>query len=359
MTFYSQMIAPLTRLIDAETAHGLVIRGLKMKPLSVPTACDPRLAVSLFGLDFPNPVGLAAGFDKNADVPDAMLSLGFGFVEIGTVTPRPQIGNSRPRLFRLSSDRAVINRFGFNNEGHDAAFQKLNARKARSGIVGVNIGANKDTEDRAQDYVQGITRFASLADYFTVNISSPNTPGLRDLQHEAQLDDLLARVMAARNDAIAKYGRKSVLLKIAPDLELNDLDSVVSVARKRKIDGLIVSNTTISRPASLQDQTMAKETGGLSGAPLYALSTRKLADAFLRVEGQFPLIGVGGIDSADSAFGKIEAGASLVQLYSALVYLGPGLVADINAGLTARLTREGLPSLSGCIGRRAKDIAAA
>lgn len=357
MTLYSRVIAPLTRLIDAETAHGLVIRGLQLKPRWAPPASDPRLAVSLFGLDFPNPVGLAAGFDKNADVPDAMLDLGFGFVEIGTLTPRPQIGNPRPRLFRLPADHAVINRFGFNNAGHDAAFAKLAARKHRSGLVGVNIGANKDSSDRAQDYVQGITRFAPLADYFTVNISSPNTPGLRDLQHESQLDDLLARVMAARDDAIAAHGHKSVLVKIAPDLALPDLDSVVAVARKRRIDGLIVSNTTLARPATLRDQTMAKETGGLSGAPLYAASTRKLAEAFIRVESQFPLIGVGGIDSADSAFGKIEAGASLVQLYSALVYHGPALVRDILAGLAARMSRDGIASLAHVTGRRANEIA--
>jgi dihydroorotate dehydrogenase len=357
MSLYEHVIAPLTRLIDAEAAHGLVIRALQAKPVSAASKSDPRLATDLFGLHFPNPVGLAAGFDKNADVPDAMLALGFGFVEVGTLTPRPQIGNPRPRLFRLPQDHAVINRFGFNNAGHDAAFKKLSARKARGGIVGVNIGANKDAVDRTQDYVEGIKRFAPLADFFTVNISSPNTPGLRDLQHEAQLDDLLARVIDARDAAVAVHGRKSVLLKIAPDLEASDLDSVVTVARRRKIDGLIVSNTTISRPSSLRDQSVAKETGGLSGAPLYALSTRMLAQAFLRVESQFPLVGVGGIDSADAAWGKLEAGASLVELYSALVYKGPGLVKEINTGLLARMEREGLTSLRSVIGRRASEIA--
>lgn len=357
MSMYENIIAPLTRLLDAETAHSLVIRALKVMPLNAVPLSDPRLAVSLFGLQFPNPVGLAAGFDKNADVPDAMLGLGFGFVEIGTVTPRPQIGNARPRLFRLPHDQAVINRFGFNNQGHDAAFIKLAKRKTRLGLVGVNIGANKDTADRAADYVEGITRFVSLADFFTVNISSPNTPGLRDLQHEAQLDDLLQRVLEARDEAIALHGRRAVLLKIAPDLALTDLDSVVRVARKRGIDGLIISNTTLARPASLHDHKTALEAGGLSGKPLYAPSTRLLAQAFLRVEGQFPLIGVGGIDSADAAFGKIEAGASLVELYSALVYKGPSLVREITKGLLSRLEREGLTSLQAVIGRKANVIA--
>lgn len=357
MNLYEHLVAPLTRLVDAETAHGLVIRALQMKPLSRSRASDPRLASAHFGLNFPNPVGLAAGFDKNADVPDQMLALGFGFVEVGTLTPRPQAGNPRPRLFRLPADSAVINRFGFNNEGHDAAFAKLAARKQRGGIVGVNIGANKDTSDRAEDYVQGIKRFVSLADYFTVNISSPNTPGLRDLQHEAQLDDLLARVIHARDEAALREGRKPVLVKIAPDLEERDLDSVITVARRHRIDGLIVSNTTISRPSTLHDKGTAKETGGLSGAPLFALSTRMLARAFMRVENQFPLIGVGGIDSTETAWQKIEAGASLVQLYSALVYKGPSLANVINAGLVRQMEHEQLVSLAPVIGRRARDIA--
>jgi dihydroorotate dehydrogenase len=357
MNFYEHLVAPLTRLIDAETAHGLVIRALQMKPLSYPVASDPRLAGAHFGLNFSNPVGLAAGFDKNADVPDQMLALGFGFVEVGTLTPRPQAGNPRPRLFRLPADHAVINRFGFNNDGHDAAYAKLAARKARDGIIGVNIGANKDANDRAEDYVQGIKRFVALADYFTVNISSPNTPGLRDLQHESQLDDLLARVLAARDQAALHAGRKPVLVKIAPDLEESDLDSIIRVARRHRIDGLIVSNTTISRPSSLRERDKAHETGGLSGAPLFALSTRMLARAYLRVENQFPLIGVGGIDSAETAWQKIEAGASLVQLYSGLVYKGPSLANSINAGLVKQMEHERLSSLASVIGRRAQHWA--
>ncbi len=357
MNFYEHLLAPLTRLIDAETAHGLAIRALQLKPLSQPPMSDPRLAGAYFGLNFPNPVGLAAGFDKNAEVPDQMLALGFGFVEVGTLTPRPQDGNPRPRLFRLPRDQAVINRFGFNNDGHAAAYAKLDARKQRGGIVGVNIGANKDATDRAGDYVQGIVRFAPLADYFTVNISSPNTPGLRDLQHEAQLDDLLARVLDARDQVARQHGRRPVLVKIAPDLEENDLDSVVSVARRRRIDGLIVSNTTISRPSSLHHKDIAKQSGGLSGAPLFVLSTRMLARAYLRVERQFPLIGVGGIDNAETAWQKIEAGAALVQLYSALVYKGPTLAREINAGLLAQMQRENLTSLAAVIGRRASVVA--
>lgn len=357
MMLYEHLIAPLTRLVDAETAHGLVIRALKFKPVSLSRNDDPRLASEYFGLKFPNPVGLAAGFDKNADVPDQMLSLGFGFVEIGTITPRPQIGNPRPRLFRLAKDRAVINRFGFNNDGHDAAYAKLAARQQRAGLVGVNIGANKDAADRTGDYVEGIQHFASLADFFTVNISSPNTPGLRDLQHEAQLDDLLARVLDARDAAAEKYGRKSVLLKIAPDLADSDLDSVIAVARRRRIDGLIIANTTLARPATLREAETAKEAGGLSGAPLFALSTRMLARAFLRVENQFPLVGVGGIDGPETAWQKIEAGASLVELYSALVYKGPRLARDITRGLLRRMEEEGLSSLKTVIGRRATEWA--
>jgi len=357
MSLYEYLVAPLTRFLEAETAHNLVIRALRLKPTLIGRSQDPRLAIKLLGLQFPNPVGLAAGFDKNAEVPDQMLGFGFGFVEVGTITPRAQLGNPRPRLFRLPADRAVINRFGFNNRGHDAAFDRLQARQGRGGIVGVNIGANKDTIDRTQDYVEGIKRFVSLADFFTVNISSPNTPGLRDLQHEGQLDDLLARVLEARDVATSRYGRKSVLLKIAPDLELGDLDSVVNVARRRGIDGLIVSNTTTSRPDSLREKAIAQEAGGLSGVPLFALSTRMLARAYVRVEKQFPLIGVGGIDSADSAWQKFEAGASLVELYSALVYKGPYLASVINAGIIKQMEREGLSSLASVIGRRAKEIA--
>ncbi|PSC06794.1 dihydroorotate dehydrogenase (quinone) [Alsobacter soli] len=347
---------PLLHRMDAETAHGLTIQALsRMPPLPRPDH-DPRLRVEAFGLNFPNPVGIAAGFDKNAEVPDAMLGLGFGFAEVGTLTPKPQAGNPRPRIFRLPADEGVVNRLGFNNEGHAAGLARLKARAGRPGIVGVNIGANKDASDRAADYVQGVEAFAEVASYFTVNISSPNTPGLRDLQHEAALDDLLARVLAAREAAAGRHGRKPVLLKIAPDLALTDLDSVVAVARRRGIDGLIVSNTTVSRPASLREQGIAKEAGGLSGKPLFPLATRMLAEAFLRVEGAFPLVGVGGIHSAETAWAKIEAGATLIQLYSALVYKGAALVDDILAGLVRRLVAERLESLAPVVGRRAAEV---
>lgn len=346
--------------LDPETAHGLAIAALALLPRgAAPQADDPRLGVRAFGLDFPNPLGLAAGFDKHGAAVDAMLSLGFGFAEVGTVTPLPQPGNPRPRLFRLAADEAVINRFGFNSEGFAAVAARLARRRAGDGggIVGVNIGANKEAADRVADYAAGVRAFAGLADFFTINVSSPNTPGLRDLQQSAVLDDLLARVIAARDEAAAGCGRTPVLLKIAPDLSLAELDSVVARARARKIDGLIVSNTTLARPALL-DAALAKQAGGLSGRPLFALSTQMLASAYLRVEGQFPLIGVGGIDSAARAFAKIEAGASLIQLYSALVFKGLGLPAAINAGLLAELDRRGLPHIGAATGARAGDYAA-
>lgn len=349
---------PLLHRLDAETAHGLTIQALARLPALPAPANDARLRVEAFGLDFPNPLGVAAGFDKNAEVPDAMLGLGFGFAEVGTLTPLAQAGNPRPRVFRLPADEGVVNRLGFNNAGHAAAIARLRARARRPGVVGVNIGANKDAADRAADYVRGIEIFAEVATYFTVNISSPNTPGLRDLQHEAALDDLLARVLAARDGAAARHGRKPVLLKIAPDLGLADLDSIVTVSRRRAIDGLIVSNTTVSRPSGLREVGTAGEQGGLSGKPLFGLSTRMQAAAFQRVEGAFPLVGVGGIDSAEAAWTKIEAGATLIQLYSAMVYKGPALVGEILTGLTRRLAAERLDSLGAVVGRRAAEIAA-
>jgi dihydroorotate dehydrogenase len=341
----------LLRLFDAEDAHRVTIAALKKLPLPAPTPDDSSLSVSAFGLDFPNPLGLAAGFDKNAEIPDAMFSLGFGFVEVGTLTPRAQPGNPRPRVFRLLPDRAVINRYGFNNDGHAPAHARLAARHA-GGVVGVNIGANKDSSDRIADYVRGVETFADVASYLTINISSPNTPGLRDLQEPEALRELLARVLDAR--ARARVSRP-VLLKIAPDLELDQLDAIVRIARDARIDGMIVSNTTISRTASLVSP-LAKESGGLSGAPLYSLSTRLLAQTFLRAEGQFPLIGVGGVDGPDAAFAKFEAGATLIQLYSALVFEGPGLVARVKRGLAERLARE-KTTLASIAGRSAAALA--
>ena len=355
---FDQLSLPLLRWLDAEDAHRLAIQGLKLLPAIKPRPDDAKLAVRAFGLNFPNPVGMAAGFDKNAEVPDALLRLGFGFVEIGSVTPRPQSGNPRPRLFRLERDEAVVNRMGFNNDGAEIVLRRLAGRANQGGIVGVNVGANKDSEDRIADYVKLIETFAPVASYFTVNISSPNTPGLRNLQQAAQLDELLSKVLEARDRVRRKAGDTPVLLKIAPDLSLAELDDVVHVARSRGVDGMIVSNTTLARPNSLREQLRAKEQGGLSGRPLFRLSTRMVAETFVRVEGAFPLIGVGGIDSGGAALTKIRAGASLIQLYSSLVYKGLGLVESIKADLTSTLLRTGRDSLSEIVGADAATITA-
>ena len=349
---------PFLRALDPEDAHRLAIKALRIMPLTRAPADGDELVVRAFGLKFPNPVGLAAGFDKNAEVPEALLRLGFGFVEVGTVTPRPQSGNSRPRLFRLDSDQAVINRLGFNNEGAAAVHMRLAARRSSGGIVGVNIGANRDTKDRAVDYVRLIETLSSVASYFTVNVSSPNTPGLRDLQQANALDDLLARVIDAREQMRPRIGPTPILLKIAPDLTLPELDDVVGVARKRRVDGMIVGNTTITRPGSLRDRSKTGEQGGLSGRPLFKLSTRMLAETFVRGEGAFPVVGVGGINSGATAIAKIKAGATLLQLYSALIYHGIGLVSEIKTDLTAALKRGHRNSLASMVGSDAAAITA-
>lgn len=349
---------PVLRWLDPEDAHRLAIQGLRFLPPVKPRTDDPKLAVRAFGLNFPNPIGMAAGFDKSAEVPDALLRLGFGFVEIGSVTPKPQAGNPRPRLFRLERDEAVINRMGFNNDGAEVALRRLAARAANGGIVGVNIGANKDSPDRVADYVKLIETFAPVASYFTVNVSSPNTPGLRNLQEGALLDDLLGHVIDARERVRQKAGDTPVLLKIAPDLSLAQLDDVVQVARSRKVDGMIVSNTTIARPSTLREEMRSKEQGGLSGRPLFRLSTRMVAETYVRVEGAFPLIGVGGVDSGGAALTKIRAGASLIQLYSSLVYKGLGLVDEIKRDLTSTLLRTGRDSLSEIVGADAATLTA-
>ncbi|WP_380873756.1 dihydroorotate dehydrogenase (quinone) [Sphingomonas sp. DBB INV C78] len=337
------LLRPLVFRLDAETAHRATISALRLKPSSGRPTPDPRLEVKLAGLRFPNPVGLAAGFDKDAQVPDAMLSLGFGFVEVGTLTPFPQDGNPRPRLFRLAEDRAVINRMGFNNGGQAAALERLLKRGHRPGIVGVNIGANKDAVDRIADYAKGVTVMKDVADYLTVNISSPNTPGLRALQSRASLDELLAGVMEARGAA-----RPPVFLKVAPDLEPADIDDIAAVAHDRKLDALIVANTTITRPP-LQSRHAA-ETGGLSGAPLHDLAAQRLRDFRSATGGAIPLIAAGGIASAEQAYARIRAGASLVQLYSAMAYEGPGLAARIVRGLPALLARDGFERIEQAIG---------
>lgn len=352
------LLQPALHALDAETAHGLTLAALERLPVPTPPRSDPRLAAHVFGLAFPNPVGLAAGFDKDARAPDALLSLGFGFVEIGSVTPQPQGGNPRPRLFRLADDRAVINRMGFNNDGAAAAQARLARRAGRPGLVGVNVGANKDAADRAADYAAGVEAFAAHAAFFTVNVSSPNTPGLRDLQAKTALDDLVARVLDARDAATARgLPRRPVLVKIAPDLDLAGLDDVVEVARGRRLDGLVISNTTLARPAGLRGAS-ANEAGGLSGAPLFRRSTWMLAETYRRVGGDIPLVGVGGIASGADALAKIRAGATLVELYSALVFEGPGLVSRILRDLAAALDREGLAAFAPLVGRDAAAVAA-
>jgi dihydroorotate dehydrogenase len=349
---------PLLRWFDPEDAHRLAVQGLRLLPPVRPRPDDPKLAVRAFGLNFPNPIGMAAGFDKSAEAPDALLRLGFGFVEIGTVTPKPQIGNPRPRLFRLERDEAVINRMGFNNDGAEAVLRRLAGRANLGGIVGVNLGANKDTSDRVADYVKLIETFAPVASYFTVNVSSPNTPGLRNLQQAAALDDLLAKVIDARERVRQNAGDSPVLLKIAPDLSLTELDDVVHIARSRGVDGMIVANTTLARPSTLREQNRAREQGGLSGRPLFRLSTRMVAETYVRAEGAFPLIGVGGIDTGGAALTKIRAGASLIQLYSSLIYKGLGLVDNIKNDLASTLLRTGRDSLSEIVGADAATITA-
>jgi dihydroorotate dehydrogenase len=355
--FFERLTRPLLHALDPEDAHALTISMLKFAPLPPPAPADKRLAVRAFGLNFPNPVGMAAGFDKNAEVPDALLRLGFGFVEVGTITPRPQAGNPRPRLFRLDADEGVINRLGFNSQGADTVLKRLAARArapargtgGAQGIVGINVGANKDAVDRVADYVRLIERFAAVASYVTINISSPNTPGLRDLQQAKMLDDLLSRVIDARERVAQLAGPTPVLLKIAPDLSLDALDDVVNIARSRRVDGMIVGNTTLARPGTLR-ALLAHKAGGLSGRPLFPLATRMLAETYVRVEGVFPLIGVGGIDSGAAALAKFRAGASLVQLYSGLVFRGLTLVGDIKRTLIATLARDRLDGLGDLVG---------
>jgi dihydroorotate dehydrogenase len=310
-------------------------------------------------LILPNPVGIAAGFDKDARVPDAILAIGCGFAEIGTVTPRPQEGNPKPRVFRLVPDRAVINRLGFNGGGHAAALARLKARTGRAGVVGVNIGANKDSADRTADYVSGLVAFYDVASYFTVNISSPNTPGLRDLQAPAALDELLGRVMEAREKRIADGApKRPVVVKIAPDIAEADLPEIAARLEAHKVDAIAVSNTTLARPSSLRDTATAKEAGGLSGRPVFHRSTVMLAKVHELTGGRVPLIGIGGIDSGDAALQKIEAGASLLQLYTGLIYEGPGLIAAIKAHLVQHCRNNSLSSIGQATGRRASEWAA-
>ncbi|MEO0542931.1 MAG: quinone-dependent dihydroorotate dehydrogenase [Pseudomonadota bacterium] len=337
--------------LEAEKAHGLAVAGLKtgqLKPRT--TISDERLRVSIAGLDFPNPIGVAAGFDKNAEVYEPLLRLGFGFSEVGTLTPLAQPGNPRPRVFRLPADHGVINRLGFNNDGHAGALDRMKRTRA-SGIVGVNIGANKDSTDRIADYVRGIETFCSLASYFTVNISSPNTPGLRDLQTRDKLSELLSRVVNAMHEQPKMV---PIFLKIAPDVAEADLDDICTEVLDKNIDGMIVSNTTLSRTGLKND---IGETGGLSGRPVFERSTIMLAKVRQRVGKELALIGVGGVESAATASTKIEAGADLVQLYTGMIYQGPHLAQHICKGLLKMLRDDGLSSVHGLRDRAVDDWA--
>jgi len=337
------LLRPLAFALDAETAHRATIAALKWVPPHRPPDFPASLRTRVAGIDFPTPVGLAAGFDKDAEVPEQMLALGFGFVEVGTVTPRPQSGNDRPRLFRLSEDQAAINRLGFNNHGQPAAFRRLIECGPSRGVVGVNIGANKDSADRVADYVSGVRAMSRVARYLTINISSPNTPGLRQLQDEGALRALLSAVQEARDP-----NGPSIFLKVAPDLGAGEPDQIVRVAIQHGIDAIIVANTTVSRPPLKSRH--AGEQGGLSGAPLKPLALTALRTFRAASGGEMPLIGVGGIATADDAWERIRAGASLVQLYTAMVYDGPGIARKIARGLAERLKREGFANVAQAVG---------
>jgi len=337
------LIRPLAFALDPERAHRLTIKALKLMPPRRPPDFPASLRTSVAGLDFPTPIGLAAGFDKDAEVPEQMLSIGFGFVEIGTVTPLPQAGNPRPRLFRLRQDAAVINRMGFNNSGQPAAYGRLIQCTHMHGIIGVNIGANKDSKDRIADYAKGVRAMAPLARYLTINISSPNTPGLRQLQDEGALKALLSAV----NEARPKSG-PPVFLKVAPDLGEGEPDQMARVAIQHGIDAIIIGNTTVARPPL--KSRFASEQGGLSGAPLKPLALKALREFRAACGGEIPLIGVGGISTADDAWERIKAGASLVQLYTAMVYGGPGIASRIARGLAKRLKREGYANIADAVG---------
>ncbi len=344
------LFRPLLRALPPETAHRVTLAALAAGLGGQRSTPDPPvLAQRLWGRDFPNPIGIAAGFDKDSRVPDALLRLGFGFVETGTVTPRPQPGNPKPRVFRLDADAALINRLGFNSGGLDKLVARMTARVGRArtgGIVGINLGRNRDSIDAVADYVEGVRRTAALADYLVINISSPNTPGLRDLQAHAALEALLRRVLSARDETGA---HPPLLVKIAPDLSSDECSDIAAVALAAGIDGIIVSNTTVARPSGLRSRH-ASEAGGLSGRPLFEQSTAVLRDIYRLTQGRLKLIGVGGVASAADAYAKICAGAALVQLYTALVFAGPALLGDIKTGLAELLRRDGFASVADAVG---------
>lgn len=342
MSLFGSILRPVLFTLDPETAHRLSILALRsgLLPLSPPVR-STRLAVNVCGLRFPNPLGMSAGYDKNAEIPDQLLRLGFGFAEIGSVTPLAQEGNPKPRIFRLVDDEAVINRLGFNNDGHDVIHERLRTRSSRKGIVGVNVGANKDSADRIADYVGGVERFSPLASYLTVNISSPNTPGLRHMQSGAALAELLARIMAARDASPRKV---PVFLKIAPDLSANELEEIASEVLRHGIDGVIVSNTTLARPGLASAH--AGQAGGLSGKPLFNRSTIVLARMRRLLGPDIAMIGAGGVDSAETTLEKIRAGADLVQLYTGFIYGGPGLPHRILRDLDRLVSLSGAGNIS-------------
>jgi dihydroorotate dehydrogenase len=356
LTGYSfSVIRSLLFRLDAEQAHKVTLQALKMGLGGKARSASPMLRQNLFGLEFPNPIGLAAGFDKNAEVPDEILKMGFGFAECGTVTPRGQPGNAKPRIFRLRRDRAVINRLGFNNDGLDVFSDRLAARANRSGIVGANLGANRDTEDKVADYVTCLKRAYPHANYFTINVSSPNTPGLRGLQNRKELHKLISQMTDARRELAGVNEPKPLLLKVAPDLNDGQVEEIIEICLELGVDGLIVANTTIERPERLRSSSR-RELGGLSGAPLFRISTELLSEFYSLSKGKLPLVGVGGISSSGQAYGKIRAGASLVQLYTGLIYEGPDLIPAMQKDLVKFLKRDGFSSISEAVGANHRPI---
>ncbi len=352
------MLTQALHYLDPERAHKLVVLGLGLGLAPYRAKAGwPGLSLKLAGLELSNPLGLAAGFDKNAEALPGLARLGFGWLEVGTITPRPQAGNPTPRIFRLSKDRAVINRLGFNNQGLEAAKRRLARRKPAFGIVGANIGANKTSKDPIQDYVTCLQELYGLADYFTINVSSPNTPGLRDLQGRRHLEKLLERLMTCRAGLSSEGDKKPLFLKIAPDLNHENETDIAKVALDLGVDALIISNTTLERPDTLLDVAKS-EGGGLSGRPLFEKSTRQVRRFRKLTGGRLPLIGVGGIDSGERAYAKILAGASAIQLYTGLIYEGPSLVAKVLQGLVDCLERDGHRDMASAIGAESNAIAA-
>lgn len=353
--FYSKVIIPLAQLIDPETAHNLAVKSLKWGLVSKQKTEDPSLLqTTVLGLKFKNPIGMAAGFDKQGEAVEGLHKIGFSFVEIGSVTPEPQPGNPKPRVFRLPQDNAIVNRYGFNSDGHDVVWEHLKKLKEKNfnGILGVNLGKNKETKDAVQDYIDGIKKFMDVADYFVINISSPNTPGLRSLQNKKNLEELLIRINVARELFNSK---QPLLLKLAPDLSDSERQDVADVILKKrsKVDGLVLCNTTITRPNLINSNK--KEGGGLSGAPLADISTAIISDMYRRTHGSIPIIGVGGIFSGADAYVKIKAGASLVQLYTSYVYNGPPIVGKIKRELCEILESNGFSSITDAVGKDTKN----